>query len=196
MTATTTPPTKAALEAVATKPTATIECYASGKEPLAVTPGDFILTHGHGLGSWLIRFGQAIRIHGDDRKCTYWNHAALVVSEQGDLVEAIAHRGVVRSHLSDYRPRDYAVARPDREIGREYAVAFANGRVGLRYGSLTILSIVLTLLTGAKLSFYVTDQYICSQLVARALERLGYGFVRPPEHIAPADLAKIFNVEP
>ena len=48
------------------------------------------------------------------------------------------------------------------------------------------------MLTGSKLTFFIDGQFVCSGLVARALERTGSIFDRDSAHIAPADLAKYF----
>src|SRR5205823_3187742 len=52
-------------------------------------PGDFILTHGGELFSRLIQIGQQLRYAGADQPYTYWNHSALIVSNDGALVEAL-----------------------------------------------------------------------------------------------------------
>lgn len=173
------------------------ESFEAGKEATSWVPGDFILTHGDGFYSRLIRFGQRLRIHGEDRKYTYWNHAAMVVGEQGELVEALG-RGVVRSKASDYLTREYTVVRVTASPeDRAQAVAFAEWTAERlsSYGWTTIVSISLTLLTGGKFSFFIDGEFICSGLVARALERTGAIFNRDPGHVMPADLAKYFQVD-
>ena len=51
------------------------------------------------------------------------------------------------------------------------------------------------MLTGSKLTFFIDGQFVCSALVACALERAGNIFDRNSANIAPADLAKYFHVE-
>lgn len=180
-----------------------VERYVTGETASAFEPGDFILTHGDAWTSKLIRLGQRLRIHGDDRKYTYWNHAAIVVSTEGALVEALG-RGVVRTHLDKYREPEYHLVRiAANGQDREQAVSFAEwaagdpdgaGREG--YGFVTIASIAYTLLTGGKFTFGIDGQAICSGLVARAMERTGAIFNRTPTHIMPADLAKYYDVDP
>ena len=63
-----------------------------------------------------------------------------------------------------------------------------------KYGKLTFVSIALTLLTGSKLVFFIDGQFVCSGLVASALERADSIFNRSAAQIAPADLAKYFDV--
>jgi hypothetical protein len=172
--------------------------YLQGLEPQEWTPGDFLLTRGHSFFSRLIRFGERLRIHGADRPYAWFNHAALVVSPTGDLVEALG-RGVVRTHCSHYQACDYVVVRTHAaEHDVRQMLAFADWVVarGARYGVLTVLSLALSMLTGSKLTFFVDGRFICSGFVARALERTGTLFDRDPVHITPADLAKYYRAVP
>ena len=161
-------------------------------------PGDFILTHGNSWTSRLIRWGQRLRFWGADRKYAWWNHAAMIVSSDGDLIEALG-AGVLATNISRYKRTQYhlvhlgAIAIPG---DREQVVRFTKQCVGQKYGYLTIVSIALSLLTGGKFNFGFDGQFICSGLVARALERTSAIFNRSPSHIMPADLAKYFGVEP
>lgn len=184
-------------------PRTDVQRYGADEEPPSFQAGDFILTHGAAWTSKLIRFGQRLRIHGSDRKYTHWNHAAVIVSERGDLIEALG-AGVERTRIAKYRPAEYHVicikATAD---DRNQAVAFANWAAGgndrrkrQRYGFLTIVSIAYGLLTGGKFTFGFEGQAICSGLVARSMERTGAIFNRTPTHIMPADLAKYYEVEP
>lgn len=174
------------------------EWSAAGETARRWQAGDIVLTHGTSLFARLIAIGQRLRIHGEDRAYAWFTHAALVVGEHGELVE-VTGRGVRRSHVDDYRPCDYVVvhtgAAPDdvKEI-----VTFADWVVAVRprYGRATVVSIGLTLLTGAKFSFFVSGEFICSGFVARAMERTGAIFTRDPVHIMPADLAKYYSVVP
>ncbi|MFN2555400.1 MAG: hypothetical protein ABR592_00770 [Nitriliruptorales bacterium] len=173
-----------------------VESYEPGAYASGLRAGDFILTHGRAWTSRLIRFGQRLRIHGDDRKYTRWNHVALIVHESGDLVEALG-AGVTRRKIAAYDATEYQLVRiTASDEDREQVVAFAEWSVGQPYAWLTIVSIALSLLTGAKFTFAYEGQHICSGLVARALERTGTIFNRTPSHIMPADLAKYFSVEP
>ena len=159
-------------------------------------PGDFILTHGGEFWSRVIQFGQGLRFAGKDRGYTYWNHSALIVSADGALIEALGP-GVRRSTLKDYDDTQYTVVHITASAeDRGEMVAFAEHWIGARYGWTTIVSITLSLLTGAKLSFGFAGQLICSGLVARALERTKAIFDQEPSHVMPAELAKMFDVEP
>ena len=176
------------------------KCFRAGEtaNPADYQPGDFILVSTDGWYARLIRFGQSLRFFGPDRKYVRWNHAAVVVSPDGDIVEALP-RGVLLSHLAKYTAKEYAIVRIDalvRAADREEVVAFARWCIHERYGWLTIVSIVLSILTGSKFVFGVDGQSICSGLVARSLERTTAIFQQSSSHIAPADLAKTFDVPP
>ena len=167
-------------------------------QPSDFAPGDFILTHGQSFFSGLIRFGQRLRFWGSDRPFAWWNHAAIIVSPTGDLIEALGP-GVLRTHISKYRPVEYHLVSISGMVSgndRDEVVAFAEWCLDLQYAWMTIVSIALSLLTGAKFSFGFDGQAICSGLVARALERTNAIFNRTPSHIMPADLAKYFDVKP
>ena len=58
--------------------------------------GDFLLTHGKYTISRLIRFGQRLRY---EERYARWNHAALVLSKEGRIAEALS-RGVVENDIS------------------------------------------------------------------------------------------------
>jgi hypothetical protein len=166
--------------------------------PADYQPGDFILVSTDGWYARLIRFGQSLRFFGPDRKYVRWNHAAVVVSPDGEIVEALPH-GVVLSHLAKYTAKEYIIIRIDalvRAADREEVVAFARWCIRERFGWLTIVSIALTILTGSKFVFGLDGQSICSGLVARSLERTTAIFQQSSSHIAPADLAKTFDVPP
>jgi uncharacterized protein YycO len=174
--------------------------FAAGEaaRPGEYDPGDFILTHGRAFFSKLIRFGQRLRFRGSNRKYAWWNHAAMIVSDTGGLIEALGP-GVERTHLDKYKPTEYHLVRLGSLADlrdREQVVAFADWCRGEKYDFVTIVSIAFTLLFGGKFDFGMDGETICSGLVARALERTNAVFDRTPSHIMPADLARYFNVTP
>ena len=173
-----------------------VESIGPGERVQGPVRGDFVLTHGRAWTSRIIRFGQRLRIHGDDRKYTRWNHAAIFVDDDGAIVEALG-AGIKRRHISAYDETEYQVVRIDASAeDRDQAVAFAERSLAQPYGWLTIVSIAYSLLSGGKFTFAFEGQQICSGLVARAMERTGAIFNRMPSHIMPADLAKYYDVEP
>jgi uncharacterized protein YycO len=175
----------------------------STPEPMAMddagpqyNKGDFILTSDRAWTSRAIQFGQGLRFRGDRAKYKKWNHAAIIVSEQGDLVEALGS-GVQRTHIDGYRGQEYYhVHISASQEQRENAARFAEWAVGQPYAYVTIVSIAVGLLTGGKFRFGYSSQHICSGLTARAQERTSAIFEQDPASIMPADLAEIYGVEP
>jgi uncharacterized protein YycO len=175
-----------------------VERYGPDEEAQGLQAGDFILTHGNDLYGQLIRIGQALRFVGEDRKYTYWNHAAIIVDEQGTLIEALGN-GVCKTNISKYKPVEYHLVRLEttaEDFDRVESVRFAQWSLGEKYGWLTIVSIAIGLLTGGRFTFGYEGQVICSGLVARAMERTSAIFNRNAEDMMPADLAKYYQVEP
>jgi uncharacterized protein YycO len=174
-------------------------CPGEKAAPDEYEPGDFILTHGSHLTSRLIRFGQGIRFRGDDRKYTWWSHAALIRRKNGDLIEAI-NAGVIETNISRYDKTEYYLVHLEDSLAtkhdREQAVKFAEASLGQKYSYIMVASIFFSLLTGAKFAIGYDGQAICSGLVSRALERSSAIFDRTPSHMLPADLARMFKVEP
>jgi hypothetical protein len=171
------------------------QAFAPGEQVINPCPGDFVFTHGTSWTSRMIRFGEKIRYWGPDNKFTRWNHVALFISDNGDIIEALGG-GVQQRNISVYKDTEYHVVHLENvvDINRTHEVEFARACLKDHYGWLTIVSIALCLLTGSKLGFGVDGQEICSALVARCLERTGEIFPTDPWHIMPADLAKYYNV--
>ena len=107
-------------------------------------------------------------------KFAHWTHAALFVSEDGMLVEAV-EPGVQERNVRVYRDTEYHVVhlQDASEEGCEHPVAFAMHCLHDSYGFLTDISLFFTPLFATKIFFGVDLQMICSGLVARALERTG-----------------------
>ena len=169
--------------------------YVQGEAATDFEPGDFILTHRHMPISRMIRLAQKIR--GRERRYSYWSHAAVIVDRDGSLVEAES-KGVVRSPLSKYHPEEYHLVHLGDSAGerdRKQVVAFAESLVGQPFGYLDMISVGLSLFTGAKLNISYESHLMCSALVARALERTDAIFKDEPAHMLPADLARHYGVE-
>ncbi|MGH8622436.1 MAG: hypothetical protein ACRET3_09885 [Burkholderiales bacterium] len=165
-------------------------------------PGDLVLVRSETFFAKLIRFGQRLAYPDTDRKYTGWSHAAIIVDDDGNIVEAIA-RGVKRCHIGSYDATDYAVVSVSQianERDRRQAVTFAEKLAGLQYGWMTAMSVGLSLFFGWRLVFSVDRQFICSGLVARCLERMDIPatadesqLASTPTHVKPADLARLFD---
>lgn len=162
------------------------------------SPGDVVLCHGRGLVSKLIRFGEALPW----RAGSYWNHAAILLSATASkdwLVAQATAKGVERSLLSTICPDGrYVLAQaPLTDDGRALAVSYAQECLGVRYGWVTILSIVLNLLTprAIRIDIRSSGTLICSALVARSWEHGGWDCPGDPFEISPAELAIALDVQ-
>jgi len=135
--------------------------------PMAL-PGDFILTHSSGFYGEVIRFGETLRYWGKDKIFAHWSHAAIFVNDSGDIVEALGG-GVQKRNISVYKGTEYVIVHlpsTTTTADRQQAVEFAEFSLNDPYGWLTIVSMALCLITGARFGFGVDGQQICSALVA------------------------------
>jgi uncharacterized protein YycO len=174
------------------------ERYGPGEEAAQFDPGDFILTHRYRPIAGLIRIAQELRFHGPDGVYAHWTHCALVVAEDGSIVEAES-TGVVRSPISKYRSKEYHLVRLGTEFGpegRRQAVAYASAQVGQAFGFLALIGATLFLITGRPFRLTRRNHQICSGLVVRALQKGGMLLDADPDLTLPADLARMYDVKP
>jgi uncharacterized protein YycO len=175
-----------------------VERYGPGEEATRFNPGDFILTHRHRPIAGLISVGQKFRFRGGDAVYAHWSHCALVVAEDGALVEAET-LGVELNPISRYRSKEYHLVRLGPEFGpegRKRAVAYATSQVGQAFGFLALAGATIFLLFGRPLKLSRRNHQICSGLVVRALQKGGLLPNADPALMLPADLAKIYDVRP
>lgn len=147
---------------------------------VSLKPGDFILTHGSSLFDTLI---QTFTF-------SHWNHAALIIDEEGTLLEAV-DKGIKKHHLSKYRKEEVYIVRTEfNETEREHIVKYGLKMLAdhEKYGFLTIFSIALKIITKSRLIIKLEGTIICSEFVANALARGGIIWDKDPELITPADL--------
>lgn len=120
------------------------------------------------------------------------NHAAIVTQVDNTGVWIVQ----MEWHCESVRLEDDSnvhFMEPPKGTDVEKAVAYAEKRVGIKYGVLTIASIFLTLFTPKflRINFRAGghESLICSALVARAWEHGGYDFgAVDPFQICPAEL--------
>ena len=174
-----------------------VQRYRPSERMIGPRRGDFMLTHGSHWTSWLVQAGQAFRYHGDSRRYTYWNHAAIFSDYTGHIIEALG-AGVVERHISVYDSADYHVVfLRMADLDRDQVVAFARHCRDQEYGYLTVASLTLSLVTGSRLSFGVDGQEIYSGLGRpRAGARAGEIFAVKPWHATQAGLAKFYGILP
>ena len=146
----------------------------------------------------MIRSGQRLRFRGADRPFAHWSHSAIIVGEDGAIVEAEAS-GVKRDQLSKYKDSEYHLVRLGDTADardRRQAVAYAERLVGQAFGFGEMAAVSVDVLSGRRISFTRKSHLICSALVARALERTDAIFEVDPAGMLPADLAKHYGVKP
>ena len=176
---------------------ATVTKHPPGDRATELHVGDFLLTgvKQQGIISRAIKFGSLLRRY--DRPYRRFSHAALVISADGALAEALAH-GVCQNPISKYDPANYRIVRTHVDAhDQAQLLAFASSVLKSRengYGYPTIAGLALYCLTGAQLCVQTAGTAICSGFVCDALTRAGYIWERPPFAMMPADLASHFNV--
>lgn len=157
-------------------------------------PGDLVLVHGKDVYGRIIQIGQNFRYRNSPY--AYWTHAAIIVDSQGGLIEANSS-GIGYKNISNYRYNIYKIINTNASLeDREEIVTYLKSCIGTKYDWLTILSVGLSMLTGLRYNFGVDEEYICSGLAAKALERTKAIFPRDCGHMTPADLAAYYNVQP
>jgi hypothetical protein len=178
----------------------TVSRYPPGEAPEVFVPGDFSLhrattTKGRKgatttLGK-LIQAGERARYGDSD--FARWTHATLIVSESGDICEAI-ESGVAQDNIEKYRGSDYLIVHVSASsVQRELACGFAKGRVGDSYGILNFIGLAFQALFGWNISIHVDGQFICSGLVSRASEKYIAAYPRSSENMMPGDLAYFWD---
>ena len=120
----------------------------------------------------------------------------MVTTIAGHLVES-NHRGVIAQSIKKYRNYEYHYVRLDlSDAQRQEAVAFAYSCLRQRYGIPSSIILGLAVLFGDRFRIPDRGQQGCGTLLARALQRAGMKFDRPPANALPADFAKHFDVKP
>lgn len=154
-------------------------------------PGDIFLVRDYsGQGDVianLIMAGERAR-YGNSDYCR-WTHSGLIVSEAGDIVEALEH-GIRRTNISKYSKSELLIISPVASLeARAYAVRFALAHCGVGYDFVDFGMLAGSLLTGLNLSLHSDKRFICSGLCARATEAYTTsGYQYPSEAMLPADL--------
>ncbi len=173
----------------------TTERVPGGRTAAAVRPGDFLLSRAHGFRHSLIRFGQARRLGRDHRSYREYTHAALIISAEGDLVEAVGS-GVRHSTLAAYVDEQYTIVHIDASAeDRQQIVDVAVDILArkARYSALSTVSIALWAFLGWRFTFFMDGSYTCSGLVARCLLAIGAIFHQDVVKVTPAQLAISFQ---
>jgi uncharacterized protein YycO len=177
---------------------AKVERYGPGEEAKDYEPGDFILAHRHNLIAGLISLAQKRRFTGPDAVFAHWTHTAMIVEQNGALVEGEV-TGVRQNPIARYHSDEYHLVRLGPEFsteGRARAVAYSKAQIGEGFGFLDMFGAALYLLFGWPLRLVRRGHEICSGLVVSALQAGGLVPDLDPALTLPADLAKLFDARP
>lgn len=124
----------------------------------------------------------------------WWTHSALIVSQDGHLVEALAN-GVARSNILKYAhvqrkviSLDTLAGRPVTQQERELVVAGALEDVGLEYNRVDFAGLAIQLLFGVDWGVNDGRADICSELVSRFTEKVIPRFQFKPGDMMPLDI--------
>ncbi len=172
--------------------------FGPGEEATQFNPGDFILTHRHNPMAGLISLGERRRFRGAYSVYAHWSHCALVVGEDGALVEAES-TGVRRSPISRYRDDEYHLVRLGAGFPRQSrnrAVEYTEAQVGQAFGYLALIGAALSLIFGRPVRLTRRHHQICSGLVVLALQKGGLLPAADPLLMLPADLAEMYDARP
>lgn len=131
-------------------------------------PGDVFVTRSPGALGKIIRLGE--RLHGGG-KAAYWNHAGIVVDNQGGTVEAAA-RGVVRNTITAH-PTRLILPFPEG-VDRAKVAHFAVSQLGLHYGYFEVCLLGLDCILPLRFHDHGKRSWICSELAAAALVAGGW----------------------
>lgn len=135
-------------------------------------PGDLVFCHGTSFVAKAIRLVQSWRSPKADAR---WNHVAILYEENdGDwtIIQAGGH-GVQIAYLSNATDTYEVVACP-AGLNAVKVVEFAKSQVGVKYGFLTIASIVFNVITPQRLALRKPGTWICSALAAGSLWYAGW----------------------
>ena len=168
-------------------------------------PGDILLVNDYSGGSDLlgnlIRAGERCLYGGpasealDGAGPTDWTHSALIISETGDLAEALA-QGVVRSHISKYAGHTTKVIHiPADDRTRALIVAGALRDVGLEYNRVDFVSLAVQLLFGIDWAVNDGRADICSEFVSRYTEKAIPGYQAKPGNMMPGSIDVYFGAK-
>ncbi len=128
-----------------------------------------------------------------------WNHAALALGPDPAsgvqmMVQATASKGVEANPVAS-RTDELRIVRMTYDGNdREDVLAYAQRRVGIRYGFLTAFMIGLRHVFPGALILKFGDQVICSELVAEALERAAFDWGKDSATVSPGDIAEKLGV--
>ncbi len=136
--------------------------------------GDLVFCHNEKLVSRAIRWGEWLRF----RKGAHWNHVATLYEPFGDdwIILQANDKGVgLSGSLSGLQMKGKVCVVPAPVgVDTELQLDFLHNQIGSRYGFLTAVSIVFTLLLPRFINVMLPNTWICSALAAEGLRAGGW----------------------
>jgi hypothetical protein len=137
----------------------------------AAVAGDMVFFDSPGDVAWLLRLAQRIRWTGDK------NHVAWLDTQRPDgswLIGQAEGKGVTIDKPLVLDVMKDVVVRLPLECDRARFLLFGRAQVGRRYGFLTVLSILATMVSPKFVNVMLPNTWICSAVVAEALRFAGW----------------------
>jgi hypothetical protein len=175
-------------------PAHTIRYFGPGEDCLVTAPGDLILFATDDLPAKVIRFGERLRLRGDDKVFAKVNHAGTSLGD-GTIVEMIGGGGTV-TPLANYKHLSYAVVNTTfTSLGQQKAACdVACWYVGIDYGFPSVGSDSLYLLTGLPIALTIGQSVVCSAMATATQRPLGLIPAKADIAVLPCDLAQWYEV--
>ena len=140
--------------------------------------GSLVFCHNTNIVGRAIRWGEWLRF----RKGDFYNHVATLETpvplSDGDwfVIEALGSGVTDLGRLSSIVAPGgtYTIVPAPSAVDTAKQLAFLRAQVGQRYGFLTIVSIIASLLTPAFINVMLPNTWICSAVAAEALRAGGW----------------------
>jgi hypothetical protein len=178
-------------------PHATVRYYGSSDHCSDPQLGDLILVRHDSLPAKVIRFGESLRLHGEDKVFARVNHAMTCV-ETGATpkVQEMVGKGGVVTDLLTYVDLAYAVVSVTGATDDRRALAVENAMffVGVEYGWPSIFGDSIYLLSGIPIGLTIGESVVCSADACSAQRALGLIPSKSDISVLPSDLAQWFDV--
>jgi hypothetical protein len=136
----------------------------------AATEGDLVFFDSSGKVSWVIKLAQRIKWHGDKNHVAWLDHQ----DEHGQwFIGQAEGSGVTIDKPLVLGPND-VIVRPPASVGRGRMLQFLRAQASSKYGFLTDVSILITMLSPGFVNVMRGGTWICSAVVAEGLRFGGW----------------------
>jgi hypothetical protein len=175
-------------------PDHTVRYFGPGEDCTDSQSGDLILVATDDLPAKVIRFGERLRLRGDDRVFANVSHAMTALGD-GTVVEMIGGGGVITA-LVAYWHLSYAVVNTTlTSLGQQRAACqVARWYVGIDYGFPSVASDAIYLLTGLPIALTIGQSVVCSAMATATQRPLGLIPAKVDIAVLPSDLAQWYDV--